>query len=263
MPEDTARPGAWALATLDPDLAERICGVQDAAELERFAPLLPSTPRGARPAHLGTWMVWMVHRVALDDPKLTRLDFSSYAMPPAEEEWRVAPKLARALARNGHLRELRLPDCNLHGAEGRSLAEALAENGSLRLLNVECNLLGPAELRCLFAVLARNTSLEELRCSGQFCDQPGWDTYQALADALRQNKTLRKLGLELLDAHWRDQINRALVRNTDAARRRRREEACRGETEARAALELELLRRAKQVGAAAAVARLMADAGGA
>lgn len=167
-------------------------------------------------------MVWMVHRVALNDPILTRLDFSTYGMPMGEEEDRIVTKLMEAIGSNTHLEELQLSDSNLHGGqEAEALASSLRRNRTLRRLNIECNFLQPEDLRQIFGALVQNTSLEELKCSCQFCDQPTWDTYQCLAEALKKNRSLRKLGMELTDAHWRDQINRGLVRNVEAARKHR------------------------------------------
>lgn len=198
----------------------------------------------------------MVHRVALNDPKLTVLDFSTYGMPAGAKEPRIAPKLVQALAGNSHLRELHLVDTNLQGGpEAQGLAEALRTNGTLRALSIGCNFLGPSDLRDVFAALAENAALEVLRCSDQFCEQAGWEAFQALAEALKRNRALRRLGLELTDAHWRDQIDRGLVRNAEAARRRRCEAA-------RAAAPGEAGKGARARPGPAA-ARLLADAGGA
>jgi hypothetical protein len=171
-------------------------------------------------------MMWMVHRLSLNDPTLLELDFSTYGMPGAEEEPRIAPKLFASLGSNRHLRRLLLEDCNLRGGvQVLSLGVALAgEKCALQMLDVSSNFLEPIDLRHLFSALARNTTLEELRCGNQFCDPADWDAYNVLANALGQNGTLRRLGMYFRDAHWRDQISRALVRNTDAVRRRRRQE---------------------------------------
>lgn len=283
-------PGSWALSTVDEGLAARICSLREPEELGSLDLPFSNEPP-AVPSRLGSWMIWMVHRVAINDPKLRVLDFSRYQMPLAAHEPRIAPKLIRALASNTHLRELHLVDSNLQGGEqANALAEALAQNQALRVLSVGCNLLEPADLKVLFGALARNATLEVLKCSDQFTsDQAGWDSYQALAEALKTNRTLRKVGLELTDAHWRDQINRGLIRNIEAARKRRWEEAQQAAAQAAAAAEQEDFSSCKaphDLGAAIipdklaagcthhrelnemaaawhTVARMMADAGGA
>uniref|UniRef100_A0A7S4VMX4 Uncharacterized protein n=1 Tax=Alexandrium monilatum TaxID=311494 RepID=A0A7S4VMX4_9DINO len=257
--------GSWALSTIDEALARDICSAGDLAALRRLDLPFPALPTGSHPAFLGTWMVWMVHRVALDDPELTVLDFSTYQMPAGERERRIAPKLMRVLGGNTHLRELLLFDSNMCGGDHtQSLAESLAKNCNLRVLNISLNFLEPEDLRDVFRALAQNTALEVLKCSNQFCDQAGWEAYQALAEALKKNQTLRKLGMELTDAHWRDQINRGLLRNIEAVRKKRWEE--------KKALEQQqekpaMPRGMQKIGEggrmASAVARAMADAGGA
>uniref|UniRef100_A0A7S1MLW5 Tropomodulin n=1 Tax=Alexandrium catenella TaxID=2925 RepID=A0A7S1MLW5_ALECA len=214
--------GSWALSTIDEELAGQICTVRDIAQLERLDLPFPRVLTGPNPAYLGTWMIWMVQRVALNESTLTVLDFTSYQMPSAAKEPRIAQKLVDSLAGNTHLRELFLTDSNLRGgAQAKVLAASLVKNSTLRALNIALNFLEPADLKDIFAALAENMALEDLKCSNQFCDQAGWDAYQALAAALKQNRTLRKLGMELNDAHWRDQINRALIRNTEARRKKR------------------------------------------
>lgn len=217
--------GALALGTIDRALAGRISCTSSLQELESIPLPFAVRPVGPSPQHLGTWMIWTVHRLALDDPSLTELDFSSYAMPLPEDEPRIAPKLWVALARNTHLRRLLLEDANLRISvdnAARGPAAALASNRHLRVLNISSNFLGPRDLQTIFEALHGNVALEELRCSNQFCEPADLAAYKALAEALRQGCSLRKLGLELRDSHHRDQINRALVRNADAGRRRLR-----------------------------------------
>jgi hypothetical protein len=217
--------GALALGTIDWALADRISCTSSLQELESIPLSFAVRPQGPRPPHLGTWMIWMVHRVALDDPSLTELDFSTYAMPLPEDEPRIAPKLWVALARNTHLRRLLLEDTNLRVSgdnAARGPAAALASNRALRVLNISSNFLGPRDLQAIFESLSRNAALEELRCSNQFCEPMDLAAYKALAEVMRQGCSLRKLGLELRDSHHRDQISRALVRNAEAARKRLR-----------------------------------------
>lgn len=227
------------MSTIDEVLAGQICEVQDLARLQDLDLPFPATLTADNPAYLGTWMIWMVHRVALNDPTLTELDFQLYQMPTGTKEHRIAPKLMEVLASNTHLSSLNLIDSNMRsGDQAKALAASLARNSTLRVLNIAMNVLEPADLRDIFSGLAENTALEELYCSRQFCDQAGWNEYQALAEALKRNRTLRKLGMELSNAHWRDQILRGLIRNTEARRKRRWEEAQRLRQEASFAGEL-------------------------
>lgn len=258
-------PGTLALGSIDQALADRICATRNLAELDEIElPFCINSSSRPQLHILGTWMIWMVHRVALNDHRLSRLDFSTYGMPLGEAEERIATKLMRTLGFNTHLEQLHLADSNLQGGmHAELLAASLAGNSTLRVLDVSCNFLEPCDLRQIFTGLARNGALSDLRCSGQFCEQAGWDAFQALAEALKQNRTLRKLGMELTDPHWRDQINRGLIRNVEGLRRKRLELARQAEQGAEESL---WQTRSKQLEAEpefAQTARFVADVGGA
>jgi len=262
IPQDAGSdPGTLALGSIDLTLAERICATKDLAELDAIElPFCSSSTSRPQLHFLGTRMIWMVHRVALNDHTLSRLDFSTYGMPLGESEERIATKLMRTLGFNTHLEQLHLADSNLRGGmHAELLAASLAGNSTLRLLDISSNFLEPCDLRQIFSGLARNGALSDLLCSGQFCEQAGCHAFQALAEAFKQNRTLRKLGMELTDVHWRDQINRGLIRNVDLLRRKRLESA-------RQAEELLWQRRSKQLEAEpeyTQTARFVADVGGA
>lgn len=198
---------------IDEALAQRICEMS-LADLARLSPV-PDRDRS-----LATWMVWMVHRVSVNDPSLTSLDFGNLAMPAPRDEPRIVPKLMGALASNTHLVDLSLYCANFHGGEEAiQLSQSLAKNQTLKQLNVECNWLAPVDLEHIFASLRNNTTLRELRCSDQFTtEQAGKTVFAAAHEALQTNRTLQKLGMHLHDRHYNDQITKALIRNTEAAR---------------------------------------------
>jgi hypothetical protein len=205
-------PGAKAMRTMDAHLVEEICSMSP-CDLETVLSIQPSKE------NRGTWMVWMVHRVYLNDPSLERLDFTNCGMPTGRQEHRIAPKLVEALADNTHLRHLRLSNSNLHPCEAAKLALSLTKNNTLTTLEIECNHLEPSDLQCIIEALAGNTRLEDLRCRGQFCMPAGPRVFQALKETLESNRTLRRLGMEITDAHWRHEIHRAMSKNKDQQRR--------------------------------------------
>lgn len=169
---------------------------------------------------LGTWMIWMVHRVALNDPTLDVLDFRNRCMPDPEAEPRIAPKLMKALEHNTNLRRLLLSCANLQGGDiAVDLGIALRHNKTLLVLNMESNHLAPDDLQAIFSGIGSNIALQELRCSNQFCEQAGKEVLATLHDALKTNRKLEKLGMDLVDRHYRDQIVKALIRNTEEGRR--------------------------------------------
>jgi hypothetical protein len=225
-------PGAIAHRTLDEADAQRICNLT-IADIARYP-----HPPDFRIHCLGTWMVWMVHRVFLNDPSVQELDFKRCSMPSARDEPRIAPKLLRALRSNTHLRVLKLECANLEGEDqARELAESLRANRTLEVLNLESNCFTPSDLEVIFSSLAHNTAMKEIRLQAQLGDEqaeapaeqtPGFRTIASQADisllsvvhqTMRTNHTLQKLGLYLTDCHYRNEITRALIRNTEITRR--------------------------------------------
>lgn len=211
------------LLSIDAGLAEQICATQSLQDLRRLPLPFEETAAAAEPPLLGTWMIWMVHRVALDDPSLEELDFSTYPISQVRDDPRIMPKLFKVLRGNEHLRNLQLADCDLFGRDHASdLAAALVENRALRVLNVSSNRFEPDDLESVFKALSQNHTLEELHCNNQFSGRSmGWNNFQALGKVMDDNRTLRKLGLDITDKYWRNSIHRALSRNIDLVRKAR------------------------------------------
>jgi len=184
--------------------------------------------------HLGTWMVWMVHRLHLNDPDLKKLEFALFHMPTGEEEPRIAPKLVKALEHNEHLQELLLAESHLNSSEVSQLAKSLRSNKKLplRRLQLQANYLELSDLKDIFDSLQHNNSLEELTVDGQRCKhgkykelmsgEAGVDVCKAAADCLQTCKLI-ELGMLLHRAHWQDQIGKGLMRNREDRRKARQE----------------------------------------
>lgn len=206
--------GKPAQAAVDEEFAshiERVVRVSD----------LPAAPSRIR--QYGNWMVWMVHRVWLNDPTLTELDFTSLEMPSGHIEKRIAPKLAQALEHNTHLKVLSLTNANMQKAEAAELAKSMSKNTTLVELNLEGNMLDPTAVRDIaVGVMSNpNCALEAFRVChqkqmGQFF---GRRTEEAVGMMMEQNGSIVKLGFECDDPHWRNVIDRALLRNNDVWRR--------------------------------------------
>merc|ERR1719220_1405380 len=201
--------------SINEDFATRLENVADVGDL---------LPEPARTKCYGNWMIWMVHRAWLNDPTLVDFNFNNMHMPAPEIEPRIAPKLMAAMAANTHIQVLSLSNSNVQKAQGLELATALLKNGVLRTLNLESNWLDSNTVRELaLAVKANNDSkIEHLRFShqkqmGQFFGRP---TEEAVGQMMEKNETIVKLGFECDDAHWRNLIDRALLRNNDMWRRR-------------------------------------------
>jgi len=175
---------------------------------------------------LGDWMVWIVHRAWLNDHTLTEINFAGKAMPPPHNEPRIAPKLMNALAHNTHIVSLQLSNSGLMHLQGHELADALRKNTTLQSLNIESNTLDSASIMHIAQALrdVPNSALEQLRLNNQsgLREFYGRPVEQAFAELMEHNTTITKLGLPCSDANWRMSIDRALLRNTDLARRRRK-----------------------------------------
>lgn len=190
-------------------------------EFEEFdlAQLADMTPPDK--SDLGNWMIWMVHRAHLDDPTLEKFDFTNLKMPAANEEPRIAPKLAKAMAKNTHITHLLLPNTNLGAKEGGELAASLAQNKTLKVLNVDSNFLHQDEMESLANACGVNQTLEEVRVNNQHGLMLGRSSFEAWSNAVKANKFICKLGLNITDPHYRNEIDRSIMRNNDDARKRR------------------------------------------
>lgn len=215
-------PGGWALRTIDDRLVSLMFQWSDRAtqgDEDAHAKLRALEPSREK---LGTWMAWMVCRLRANDPELKDLNFTCMSMPAPEQEPRIMRTLVSTLGGNTHLRTLQLSDSNLRGsAEAQRLAESLRVNRTLRVLNIESNALEPADLQCIIEALSSNRALVELRCSNQFAAPAGRDVFEAAVRTLRANRVLCVLGMDILDRHYLDLINRALIENVDSRRQRR------------------------------------------
>lgn len=170
-------------------------------------------------------MIWMVHRAWLNDPTLLDLNFDNMHMPPPHIEKRIAPKLMKAMETNTWLRILSLSNSNMQRGQGFELADALRRNPAcgLRVLNLETNCLDSSAVCELANAIGSNQDLplEQLRVQhqkqvGQFFGRP---TEEAMGKMMASSQTIIKLSFECDDAHWRNMISRALLRNNDSKRR--------------------------------------------
>lgn len=200
--------------TMTESLIEQILACTSAGELSSLA-----EPDKAE--SLGNWMIWMVHRAHLNDPTLIKFDFTNLQMPPPSEEPRISPKLAKAIASNTFIAQLLLPNTNLSAVDGGVLAESVAANSTLKVLNIDSNFLGQMEMDSLANASGTNQSLEELRVNNQHGLMMGRSSFEAFSNAVKANKFICKLGLSITDPHYRNEIDRSIMRNNDDARKRR------------------------------------------
>jgi len=207
------------------DMIPTIVAVSDVTELRGMEPNKSSS--------LGAWMIWMVHRVYLNDPTLSSLNFAGYQMPAPTDtnaDYRanlIAPKLVKAIAHNTHIEKLTLAHSNLRGPEARVLAESLQVNETLRLLDISSCMLTMPDLETVVHSVGEST-IEEFRCDNQHLCDPGRtrnSALEALLEATRKNTRLVKLGLTIMEPHYLNEINKLILRNNDQSRLERRRTA--------------------------------------
>merc|ERR1711915_164215 len=167
------------------------------------------------------WMIIMVHRVFLNDPTLETLDFSNMDVPCSRDEKRVVPKLFKALETNTYLENLELQNCHLQPGETQVLANSLRVNKTLKSLNLEGNALDAQSLLHIADAMQENKGLEILKVQHQKGRAPGVQVEERFSDAIRQNDTLIKLGIQISQPNHRDVIDRKLMKNNDTKRRKR------------------------------------------
>eukprot|EP00842_Homolaphlyctis_polyrhiza_P003550 jgi/Hompol1/4196/HPOL_001752-RA len=133
-----------------------------------------------------------------------------------------AAALADGLRGNTNLKTIILHNARLQTQAAVDIAKALVENSSVLVLDLSSNSIGPAGMRALADMLESNSTLIELRLENQkSITQTGIDAEQAFARALNKNHTLQKLGLVFRTVSARDQVDRAITRNKEAARKAR------------------------------------------
>jgi len=169
-------------------------------------------------------MFWMVHRAYLNDETLLELNFDNLPIPPAHVEERIGLKLMQAMRTNGHIRNLSLVSTGLQRDLVHELSQAIRENTALQCLNLEANGLDAMALCELAEAICESSTcnLQQLRLAPQQQQQSvGRAVEEAVGRMMERNQSIVRLGFDCKDAHWRDTIDRALLRNNDLARRRR------------------------------------------
>jgi hypothetical protein len=199
------------------DLVEKIIACETVEEVMEFEAIVMEEKKDKKPFN---WMIWMVHRAHLNDPTLKKFDFTNLKMPSGLEEPLISPKLAVAIASNDQIEELLLPSTNLQNHEAAVFAVSLRQNKKVRVLNIDSNTLRPLELESLCHGIANQETptLQEFRCNNV---ASGRQVFEAVAEMVKKNEFVCKVGLEVKEAHFRGVVDKQITKNNDAARKRR------------------------------------------
>ena len=122
----------------------------------------------------------------------TVLQYLNVSQNPIGKHVMGVMALAKVLAGNKTLKELRLYDCNINEQGASELAAALCKNSSLKLLNLSHNHIGVKGASSISEMLRHNTSLNELQLRD---DSLGKEGVHQLINSLKHNKTLLELQL--------------------------------------------------------------------
>lgn len=164
-----------------------------------------------------TWLIWMVHRMFLNDPSLTTFNWSLSPIAVASGDPVIFPKLAAAVAKNTHLERLLLSRSGFNDFE--ALAASLQVNRTLRILDIDRLSLSALDLILIANAVAAGGSLAELRCNSTVNLGKGHKSapvFQALVNAVKTNTNLCKLVIDVDEAQYRDAIQDQVARNKAA-----------------------------------------------
>lgn len=129
------------------------------------------------------------------------------------------------MGHNTFLKALILPNSNLDNVTFVEIGNSLKTNSTLKEFNVENNSLNATALTAFAESLRNNKGVEIARIAGHIKNENsaggGMQFEEALAETMKQNKTILRLGVDIRNAAARDNINRYTLRNNDVKRKQR------------------------------------------
>jgi len=101
------------------------------------------------------------------------------------------------------------------------LAEAIEQNTQLETLNLDSNIIGMPGIEALMNVVSVHPSLREIKVSNQ--KQPfGGQGEECMASAIVKNENILKFGYSFRQAAPRNKADRAIIRNNEIMRQKRK-----------------------------------------
>uniref|UniRef100_A0A5S6Q1A5 E3 ubiquitin-protein ligase n=1 Tax=Trichuris muris TaxID=70415 RepID=A0A5S6Q1A5_TRIMR len=159
-------------------------------------------------------------RLLANDPALVEVNLNNMKRTPVPQ----LQRLMYALKDNTHLKKLSLANVALNNKAVEPLLEVLECNKTLRTLNLETNFLTGDFLVRLFKAALKNQTLEEVKVVNQsatFSTEAEMD----IMKAIYANMGLTKVSVDLRHPEAKGKVDRAVLRNGELKRRRRRQEA--------------------------------------
>lgn len=159
-----------------------------------------------------------IQQVAMDDPSLSYLNFNNVK----DISHKQFVLLFRSLKINTNLISLSLSNTNLCDETAKFLIRALEENRSIKIINLESNLLSKEFIFKIIQALTSNNNVKEFRACNQYKSTLLGASYESqIADCLKRNRSLLKLGLNFECCGPRDRVTQYILRNQDICRQMR------------------------------------------
>lgn len=130
-------------------------------------------------------------------------------------------EFAEALAANTNLKKLHLANTRATDKVAKALATSIKENTTLETLNVESNYISGKAIVALLQAVNEKQTLTELRVANQRPSILGHQVERSITELMKENKTLKRLGIFLDTADAKVQVNTFLKRNNDTVRQTR------------------------------------------
>jgi len=139
----------------------------------------------------------IVDRVSENDPTLWDLGIESADQRFISLRHRDKLQLARGLANNKFLTEIRLESLGLDDEFASILGGTLAINTTIRILNLDGNRISGRGIKAIFGGIAKNNTVTEVQILQQQADPMNAEEEDAVQDALMENHSIVQVGLYL------------------------------------------------------------------
>jgi len=158
-----------------------------------------------------------IEKVIGNDSTVTRVNFNSNALfnSLADEH---AVNLAKGLANNSHVVEVKLSDCGISNAGALAFAEVLKVNPTLTHLDLSNNKIDNSGILAIAEALRHNDGLLELHLLGN--QEPGEITLSTLIESFEYNTSLLNI-VWRLTSRQSFKVNQCLTRNKEIERRKK------------------------------------------
>jgi len=158
-----------------------------------------------------------IERVVANDPTFTRINLNSNALFNALADDH-ALNLAKALASNGHVTEVKLSDCGISSNGALAFAETLKVNSTITHLDLSNNKIDNSGILAIVEALRHNNALLELHLLGN--QEPGEITLSTLIESFEYNTALLNI-VWRLTSRQSFKVNQCLTRNKEIERRKK------------------------------------------